>query len=315
MKSSLNIILVLFTLLACSAPARAQDDHLLDGVIDFHCHSGPDVIGRLINDFEVVRQAKAAGMRAIVLKNHYTMTADRAQLAMQEIGGIDVFGGIVLNLSVGGLNAEAVRKMIQMDGRRGKIVWLPTYDGEAQVKQSGENRPFISVVKDGKPVPELTEIFSLIAQHDLILATGHCAADESVILLDAAKKAGIKRLVVTHALSVPGGGATDDQLKQMADLGAIIECTWLGPTPRRPNLRPTGGNPNRKITVAEYVRVIKLIGAEHFLISSDMGQMQNPPHVKAMRSFILALKEQGLSQDQIDLVAKKNPAKVLGLDD
>src|ERR1700677_311302 len=118
-----SFLIVLLALLGVAPSANAQEaatlpspakalpspqDHLLDGVIDFHCHSGPDVLGRLINDFEVVRQAKAAGMRAIVLKNHYTMTADRAQLAMQEIGGIEVFGGITLNLSVGGLNAEAV---------------------------------------------------------------------------------------------------------------------------------------------------------------------------------------------------------------
>jgi len=290
-----------------------EQGHLLDGVIDFHCHSGPDVLGRLINDFEVVRQAKAAGMRGVVLKNHYTMTADRAQLAMQEIGGIEVFGGITLNLSVGGLNAEAVRKMVQMDGRRGRIVWLPTYDSEAQVKQAGENRPFVAVVKDGKPVPEMAEIFALCAQHNLIFETGHSAAAESVILIDAAKKAGITKIVVTHALSVPGGGATDDQLKQMAGMGALVECTWLAQLSAA-QTPPPAGMPPRKVTVAEYARVIRLIGADHVIISSDMGQMQNPPHVKAMRSFILALKNEGLSDEQIDLVAKKNPAKLLGLD-
>jgi len=147
------VVLIGWSLVALQgAPpgARAQEqDHLLKGVIDFHCHSGPDVIGRLINDFEVVRQAKAAGMRAIVLKNHYTMTADRAQLAMQEIGGVQVYGGITLNLSVGGLNAEAVRKMVQMDGQRGRMVWLPTYDGEAQVRQGvGTLDGEVGVIKD-----------------------------------------------------------------------------------------------------------------------------------------------------------------------
>jgi hypothetical protein len=294
-----------------AAPSQQPDD-LLKGVIDFHCHSGPDVLGRSINDFELVRQAKAAGMRAIVLKNHYTMTADRAQLAMQEIGGIEVFGGITLNLSVGGLNAEAVRKMVQMDGRRGRIVWLPTYDGEAQVRQSGENRPFVAVVKDGKPVPEMDEILALIAQHNLIFETGHSAADESLVLIAAARKLGISKIIVTHALSVPGG-ATDDQVKQMADMGATIECTWLAQLSAA-QTQPARGGAQKQITVAEYARVIRLIGAEHVLISSDMGQMQNPPHVKAMRSFILALKDQGLSDEQIDLVARKNPAKLLGLD-
>jgi uncharacterized protein DUF6282 len=311
---SFRFIFISLMLMLVSLPsaARAQDD-LLKGVIDFHCHSGPDVLGRLINDFELVRQARAAGMRAIVLKNHYTMTADRAQLAMQEIGGIQVFGGIVLNRSVGGLNAEAVNKMIQMDGRRGKIVWLPTYDSEAQVKQSGEKRPFVPVVKDGKPVPELAEIFQMIADHDLIFETGHSSADESVILVDAARKAGIKRIVITHALSVPGGGATDEQLQQFADDGAIIECTWLAQL-EGAQTPAAGSAPQRRVTLAEYARVIQSIGAEHFLISSDMGQMMNPPHVKAMRSFILGLKGLGLSDEQIDLVARKNPAKLLGLD-
>jgi hypothetical protein len=311
----LLFLVLIFTALPSAARAQTTQpvDDVLKGVIDFHCHSGPDVLGRLINDFELVRQAKVAGMRGIVLKNHYTMTADRAQLAMQEIGGIQVYGGITLNLSVGGLNPEAVRKMVQMDGRRGKVVWLPTYDSEAAVKASGENRPFVAVVKDGAPVPEMAEIFSLIAQHDLIFETGHSAADESIILVAAAKAAGINKIVVTHAMSVPGGGATDDQLKQMADMGAIIELTWLAQLSGA-QTQPANGPPQRHVTLAEYARVIQMIGAEHFLISSDMGQMMNPPHVKAMRDFILGLKKDGLTQDQIDWVARKNPAKLLGLD-
>jgi predicted TIM-barrel fold metal-dependent hydrolase len=228
---------------------------------------------------------------------------------MQEIGGIQVFGGITLNLSVGGLNAEAVRKMIQFDGRRGKIVWLPTFDAEAQVRASGENRPFVAVVKDGRPVPQLAEIFSLISEHNLVFETGHSSAAESLVLIDAAKKAGITRIVVTHAMSV-AGGATDPQLQQMAQMGAIIEMTWLGQmsgAQTQPSTQP-------KITVAEYARVIKLIGADHVLISSDMGQMQNPPHPQAMRSFITELKKQGITDEQIDLIARKNPARLLGLD-
>ncbi len=273
---------------ATQTPAR---DPLLEGVIDFHCHSGPDVIGRLINDFEVVRQAKAAGERAVVLKNHYTMTADRAQLAMQEIGGIQVYGGITLNLSVGGLNPEAVRKMVQMDGRRGRIVWLPTYDGEAVVKQSGEDRPFVAVVKDGAPVPAMLEILDLIAKNNLIFETGHSAAAESLVLIEAAKKLGITKIVVTHALSVPGS-ATDQQLKKMADLGAMVEMTWLAQLPgSQPKTTQPAAEAPRKITLAEYARVIHLIGADHVIISSDMGQMANPPHVEAMRSFILGLKK------------------------
>ncbi|HVS71724.1 MAG TPA: DUF6282 family protein [Phycisphaerae bacterium] len=293
--------------------ATKPGDDVLKGVIDFHCHSGPDVIGRSINDFELVRQARAAGMRAIVLKNHYTMTADRAQLAEQEIGGIEVFGGIVLNRSVGGLNPEAVRKMVQMDGRRGRVVWLPTFDSEAQVKASGEQRPFVSVVKDGQVAPELKEIMQICAQDHLILAMGHSSASDSLVILPEAKKAGVTRLIVTHAMSVPGG-ATDEQLKRMAALGAYVEMTWLATLPGS-STRPSAKGLAGQVSVADYVRVIKMIGAEHVLISSDMGQMQRPTHVSAMRSFVLALKAGGLTDAEIDLVARKNSAKLLGLDE
>src|SRR5476651_829997 len=119
------------------------DSNVLAGVIDFHAHTGPDVEPRLVNDLQLVRLAKQAGMRAIVLKNHFMPTADRAELAMQEVGGIEVFGGVVLNRSVGGLNPEAITRMLQLEGNRGKVVWLPTVDAEHIVGNAPGHRPFI----------------------------------------------------------------------------------------------------------------------------------------------------------------------------
>src|SRR5690242_13543796 len=121
-SAAVALACVALRLVACGAEDNAAIS--LAGVVDFHCHTAPDVVARSITDFELARLAKAAGLRAIVLKNHYTMTADRAQLVMREVPGIEVFGGIALNRSVGGLNAEAVRRMIAMDGHRGKVVWL-----------------------------------------------------------------------------------------------------------------------------------------------------------------------------------------------
>lgn len=283
---------------------------VLNGAIDFQCNSDPDAMDRTVNVFQLVREAKAAGMRALVIKNHYVPTADRAQMAMEEVPGIEVFGGIVLNRSVGGLNAEAVREMVKFTGHRGKVVWLPTMDAEAQVRASGPPRPFVSVVKDGKPVPELAEIFQIIAENDLVLVTGRCTAAESLIIIDAAKKAGVKRILVMHAQAVPLDPATDEQLKQMADAGAIIECLWYA------NLDASKTTPapgKVTSTVADYARVIKSIGAEHFLLSTDMGQPGHPSHTEAMRTFIAALKQNGVSDHDIDLVARQNPARLLGL--
>lgn len=286
-------------------PAIPSDSNSLAGVIDFHCHTGPDVNERSLNDLQLVRLAKQAGMRGIVLKNHYTMTADRAELAMQEVGGIEVFGGIVLNRSVGGINAEAISRMVQFEGRRGKVVWLPTKDAENNFENPPGQRRFVPVVKRGKPVPELAEVFQIIGQNDLVLETGHSSPAESLIIIQSAKQAGVKKVVVTHAMLL---GATIDQMKQMAAMGAVIECCWQ---PGGLTGANTTGNP---VSVTAFVHAIRAIGAEHFIIDSDLGQKTNPVHTDGMRAFIASLISGGLSGHDIDLMARQNPAKLLGLD-
>jgi hypothetical protein len=282
--------------------ARAQSTPVsLDGVIDFHCHSSPDVTNRSVNSFQVVQNAKAAGMRAVVLKNHYVSTAALAQLAMEEVGGIEVYGGIVLNRSNGGINPEAVRRMVEVEGHRGKVVWLPTFDAENQVKFDHTNRPFVAVVRDGKPVPAMAEIFQLVAAHDLIFATGHSSPAESIILLDAARQAGVKRLLVTHVLS-SSTRATIDQMKVMVGLGATLEVVWLAHLGSKP------------LPVSVCVQALQAVGAEHFLMSSDLGQPGNPVHTQGLRDFITALKAGGITDREIDLITRKNPARLLGLD-
>src|SRR5436190_16216768 len=104
------------------------------GTIDMHVHSHPDVFGRNMDDIDVARIAQAKGMRGIVLKNHVTTTADRAALVMKVVPGIEVYGGIVLNKAVGGVNPDAVEWMHRMYGGRGKIVWLPTFDAGKHIK-------------------------------------------------------------------------------------------------------------------------------------------------------------------------------------
>jgi Family of unknown function (DUF6282) len=275
----------------------------LAGVVDFHAHSAPDTVGRSLNSFAVVRQAKAAGLRAVVLKNHFVGTAALAQLAMQEVGGVEVFGGIALNISNGGLNAEAVRRMIQVEGHRGKVVWLPTFDAENQVRFSKQERLFVSVVKDGRPLPALKEIFGLIAANDLILASGHSSVAETLVLFEAARAAGVKRLLVTHVLS-DSTRASVEQMKQLAALGAVMEFTYLTHLPA-----PLG----QGVPVAEGVRAIHAVGPEHFLISSDLGQANTPGHTEGLRAFIGALKAEGSTAEEIDLLTRRNPARLLGL--
>lgn len=284
---------------------------MLEGVIDFHVHSGPDSFTRSILDFEVARIAKREGMRALVFKNHFTMTADRAVLA-EKISGQLCFGGIVLNRAVGGLNAAAVEKMLTFSGERAKVVWLPTFDAENHVRRFGDDRPFVRVVKDGQPVPELMPIFDLCATHDLVLCTGHSSAEECLLLIAAARKAGVERILVTHAMADPIR-MTLDQLKIATGLGAKIECVWLtnlqGPKSHLPGMRNW-----KHVSTADYAKTIREVGVAHFVLASDLGQYLNPIHTDGLKAFILGLKDAGFTDDEIATMTRKTPAWLLGLE-
>ena len=273
-------------------PAKDLDPDLL-GVIDLHAHSGPDPSfrPRLINDIDLARLYRRKGMRGFVLKNHYTPSAAFAELVMEEVGGIEVWGGVVLNRAIGGLNPDAIKIMLTMQGKRGKIVWLPTWDAEYDDSRKREGRPSVPVTtKDGQLRPELADIFKLIADNDLTLATGHISPQESLAVIAAAQKAGVKKIIVTHPHMQR---ASEAQMKTMAGEGAILECIYS-------DLDDCAG-------------MLKSIGAEHFVISSDLGQVGRPIHPDGMKTFIVHLRAQGITQMQIDLVSRINPAKLLGL--
>src|SRR5499427_9555326 len=165
-------------------PQRGPDsDQLLRGAIDIHVHSDPDNVPRSLDGIEAAKQARSKGMRAIVLKNHYDPTAGLAYLARKEAPGLEVFGGIDLNLTVGGMNAAAVEHLTQVAGGWGKVVWMSTFDAENQVRFSKEDRPFVSVARNGALLPETQAVIGVIAKHGLVLATGHVSADEALMLL------------------------------------------------------------------------------------------------------------------------------------
>ena len=279
------------------ASASAQQSVSLAGVIDFHTHAGPDSRARSVNDIEAAIQAKAAGVRGLVFKNHFTMTADRAALAMHQVDGIEIFGGVVLNRAVGGLNSEAVRQMVAFEGGRGKVVWLPTFDAEYYVKAHGLSDPFVSVVEAGRPAPALAEIFGLIATHELVLAMGHSSPEEVLLLIPEAQRLGVRHILITHVF---GQAPTRDQMRRMAESRAVMELDWYAVYQGRR-------------TLADYASAIREIGAEHFLISSDLGQEGSPSHTEGLRAFIHALREEGISDGDVHMMAGVNPAKLLGL--
>src|SRR5947209_14403258 len=163
----------------------------LTGVVDIHAHSDPDSLPRSIDAIDLARLAKQRGMRGLVLKNHYESTAALAYVVRKEVPGIEIFGGIDLNLTVGGINPAAVERMVLMKGGWGKVVWMPTFDNENQVKYDKQNRPFVSVSKSGRLLPEVLQVIDIVAKHQLTLETGHSSAADGLLIVHAARQAGV----------------------------------------------------------------------------------------------------------------------------
>jgi len=279
--------------------ARAQSKPL-DGVIDIHVHAAPDSTPRSIDAIDLAKLAQSRVMRAIVLKNHYEPTASDAYYVHKVVPGIQVFGGIDLNLSVGGMNPIAVEKMALTTGSLGKFVWMATYDTRAQVLASNVDRPYVAVSRNGELLPETKAVIAMIEKYNLVMATGHNSAEDDLLLIQEARKQGITHIVVTHAMLTPIH-MTIPQMQQAATLGAYIEFVYNGLVG------------SKQFDFADYAKAIRAIGPEHCILSSDMGQPSNPLHPDALLLFFDGLKKQGLSQADIDQMSKVNPARLLSL--
>src|SRR5262245_638995 len=190
------LLIATVCLAGASQTANPDESRLLSGAIDIHVHSAPDDRARSIDAIDVAKLAKAKGMRGIVLKNHYDPTGPLAFVVRKEVPGIEVFGGIDLNLTVGGMNPAAVEHMTKVSGGWGRFVWMSTFDAENQVRYSKENRPFVSVARNGELLREVKEIIGIIAKNQLVLATGHVSPAEALMLVREGRRQGVQRMVI-----------------------------------------------------------------------------------------------------------------------
>jgi len=300
-----TLVLVSLAALAAAgtvAVSGADDPtRFLVGAVDIHVHSSPDNVPRSVDGLEAAIMARAHDMRAIVLKNHYDPTAGLAYMVRKQVAGVEVFGGIDLNLTVGGMNSLAVDHMTQVSGGYGRVVWMSTFDAEHQVRFSKENRPFVSVSKNGELLQATKDVIAVIAKRGLVLATGHVSPGEGLMLLREGKRQGVRHMVVTHAMNAPIL-MTLPQMQEAAALGAFIE--FVGGSMRLADA---------PATVARFADAIRKVGPEFCILSSDLGQKVNPLPAGGYAEFIAAMQARGFTDAELGRMTKHNPATLLGL--
>lgn len=282
-------------LAASAACGQAQ----LNGAIDIHVHCNPDSIPRSIDAIDLARLAESRGMRALVLKNHFESTASLAYIVRKEVPGIDVFGGIVLNRAVGGINPAAVEHMVMVKGGWGRVVWMPTFDAEHDTLSPDHHRPVVPVSKDGELLPEVKDVIALAVKYKLTLETGHSSPEEGLMIIREARRQGVQHIVVTHAMLV---GMTIPQMREAAKLGAYIEFVYNGLIGR-----------GKKFEMRDYAKAIREVGPESCILASDLGQAENPLPPDGLSAFFTGLMKEGVSEADIYLMSRTNPARALGL--
>jgi hypothetical protein len=276
----------------------------VDGAWDLHVHSSPDLFPRVADDAQVVTDAARQGFAGLVMKNHFEGTASRAALAARAAPGVKVYGGIVLNRAVGGVNPHAVEVALRLGAR---IVWMPTLDAEchrrafgfgggfpAQASGLEGQTPGIAIVRDGALVPEARETMALVRQHRAALATGHVSREEIRALVHEARAQGFRKLIVTHPYD-RAPGLTLAEVTEIAAHDVRVEFVFCSITPRW-----------AFTTAAAIAECIRAVGAPKFVLSSDGGQAHNPMPADGYRAFVRALAAAGIAADDFRVMCRDN---------
>lgn len=340
MKNRLAALVVL-TVVGLASPATPQQeewrvdplrgpvdlgltDPSLVGAIDVHQHLDPDAPGvrgqvRALDAFDAAVMAKQRGMRGIVFKTHQSPASAGVAYLVRRHGaaGVEMFGRMALNFSTGGINVAAVEHFAQMKGGWGRIVEMPTRDSVTGARNMDReflagNRPwmllmppgtpaYVATSKDGQLTPETKHLIGVMAKirtvdsnGRLVLATGHATPEEHLLLTAEGRRLGLQ-VLLTHPGDIP-------QLAEAARLGAFIEVNASGV------YRTEAG-------ASSAAALVRKVGAEHIIIGTDCGQMTNLYPTDCLALTARALRARGITQRELDLMYKGNPARLLGLAD
>ena len=303
-------------------PARPLVD--VAGMLDLHIHTAPAYThSRPYDDDVTTRYAAEVGIAAVLYKDHTESTVTRAYLAQKAVPGVRVFGGIVLNHSVGGINPDAADFALTMGG---KEVWMPTIDAARHAEKFGQGgydllgqdtgpaaplkksrhilkKPPIRLLKDGALIDEAKDVIRICKIWDAMLGVSHIYADEILALLKFAQEEKYGKVVITHANWTIIRDTTAQKLREMAEMGAWIEFCGTAMLP-----------PYRCLTVDEELRWLQHIGTDHCFLASDAGAQIYGTPASVFRAYLQMLNNAGLPLKEIQTMTIDHPKRLLGLD-
>ncbi|VVE25455.1 DUF6282 family protein [Pandoraea terrigena] len=294
-------------------------DRIVKGAVDLHCHSGPSVMPRYFTHYEAMEEASEAGLRAILIKDHYYSATPVTEMLNKHFKhlGVKLLSGVPLNNQTGGLNIYAVEHGIALGAR---LIWMPTFTSANHIRHhraAGEDfqfpkarkkmlepKPLTILDNGGKLLPEVLPILDMIAEHDVVLSSGHLHISEIWPLFEEAKRRGVTRMICNHPTYVID--ATTDDIRQLASMGVYLEhsmCMFAE---------------NSKFRFYDPPILDGLIKAgtvDKTILGSDLGQVGNPRVVDGFRNVVSLCLDLGYSEDDVRKMVSTNAAELIGLDD
>lgn len=304
------------------SPAAKYDDallgSLLEGAIDLHCHSGPSVMPRSIDHIEVMKEGSEAGLKAILIKDHYYSATPVTELLMRHFGelNVEMLSGVPLNNSTGGINRFAVDHGIKLGA---KLVWMPTFSSKNHIDHHKSDKDFekkfsttkekmlapieLSVLdENGQLLDEVKFILDMIAEADIVLSGGHLHITEIFPLFEEAIKRGVKKLLVNHPSYLID--ATYEEMGDLVKMGAYLEHSMCMFVP---------GSKFHFYTPENLDKLIKAGTVDRTILGSDLGQVGNPTPVEGFENVIATCLDIGYSNEDIKKMVGGNAAQLMGL--
>ena len=304
------------------SPAAKYDDallgSLLEGAIDLHCHSGPSVMPRSIDHIEVMKEGSEAGLKAILIKDHYYSATPVTELLMRHFGelNVEMLSGVPLNNSTGVINRFAVDHGIKLGA---KLVWMPTFSSKNHIDHHKSDKDFekkfsttkekmlapieLSVLdENGQLLDEVKFILDMIAEADIVLSGGHLHITEIFPLFEEAIKRGVKKLLVNHPSYLID--ATYEEMGDLVKMGAYLEHSMCMFVP---------GSKFHFYTPENLDKLIKAGTVDRTILGSDLGQVGNPTPVEGFKNVIATCLDIGYSNEDIKKMVGGNAAQLMGL--
>lgn len=285
---------------------------LLADAVDCHVHACPHINGRRIDVFDAVRQAADAGMAGIGLMDNFANSSGIAALAMRELShlGIDVWGGLIMEPTAGGVSAETVKIALQYgyDGRGARYISLPTHHTRHTARIEGRSPAYIDGcfhVEPGRPLRDpLPEILDIVAAHDAVLNLGHLADAETLHVAEQAKARGIDRILA------PANHLNPHVVTQLVGLDVYVEFSFFFVSPAT-QVGLTHVDAERHVipasTLTSLCGRITAARTDRIILSSDSGVYLLAPPVESLRMFLTLLQSAGISHETLRRGIHANP--------